>query len=195
MASIDELRKRFEKKKSSRTNDGPKVIRLSGKTKKLLITFLTEPTEWQPYEQIWDQSEQRYVYITDENRELYEGQYPKTKYLANVIDVVSGASAVLDMGPMLAKNIFNQIYDRKDTLLGFDVEVFKTGTGIDTEYFCSKDDPHNLDLDNYIKYDLEEVVAGMIERSENRGTTSASDLEVDDSDSKPRGAVKLPRRK
>jgi hypothetical protein len=125
----------------------------------LNVRFLTEPDGWCKYTEIWSEVSNAGYPMPEEGQPGYPDpeQRKNVRYLANAVDVDANRGIVLQM----PKSLVNQLvvrYDKYETITDRDYELFKTGSGLDTDYGLSPEPASKRKVDQYPIQDLEEVL-------------------------------------
>jgi hypothetical protein len=162
----------------------------------ITVRFLKDVTGWVWYDQVWDQGLKRYVVLTEENTEQYDALQPQRRYLAPAVDTKENRVIALELPKSLAKQVENIAARKKGSCTGGDIELWKTGSGTDTEYFSEWQGFETLDLDKYTVPDLWKIVEEMVEgtgagEDDNGDSSIEDDTDDDDDDEEPVAKVKV----
>src|SRR5215471_17088568 len=113
-------------------------IKFIPKNGNIMVRFLDEPNLWVKYFEVFDQVRNvGWPVPDDESAPGYpDADMRKTKrYLANVVDVTGDRDEVVAL--QLPTSLVNQLvirYERYDTITDRDYELFRSGSGLDTDY-------------------------------------------------------------
>lgn len=120
----------------------------------ITVRFLTEPDDWFGYYEHYDEAIRKsYPCIEGDCPGCATDQKRTFRYLANALDVEKDKVIAL----LLPKSLANRLtarYERNDTLMDRDYELFKTGEGLDTEYDLNPEAPKKRAFSKYQLIDL-----------------------------------------
>ena len=143
--------------------------------KTFVVRFLHEPENWIMYSEVYDASTKKSFPVPDDPS---MPGYPDAdvrrtdRYLANVVDIDRDTVKAIK----LPKSVVNALivrYEKYGTLTDRDYELYRTGSGLDTEYFADPEAPSQRKLDKYDAHDLEDVLTEAYETI--FGTQSSDD--------------------
>lgn len=159
-------------------------IRRVPKEDVLVVRFLSEPdgeNGFVRYETAYDPDLRR-SYIVTEGTEPPKDHTVSTRYLAAVLDVEEDKVIPLELAKTMVSKIIVR-YDKRGTIMDRNYELFRTGEGRETEYYCDPGDMTKIKLDKYDVPDLEAVLEEMVEQQE-------AEEESDEKTTKPSSARK-----
>lgn len=121
----------------------------------LTVRFLDEPEEWVNYTDVYDPVLKRgYPLPDDPTMPGYDDDLRKSsRYIANAVNVDTDKVIVLQMPKSVVNKLITR-YDKNGTLTDRDYEIWRTGTGLETEYDTQSDAPSKKKLDKYERKDL-----------------------------------------
>lgn len=120
----------------------------------ITVRFLTEPDDWFGFYEHYDETiRSSYPCIEGDCPGCSTDQRRTFRYVANVLDVENDVVKAL----LIPKSLANRLtarYERNDTLIDRDYELFKTGEGLDTDYDLNPESPKKRALSKYELIDL-----------------------------------------
>lgn len=139
-------------KASLKTQSGP--LTWIPKEGGITVRFLEEPDEWFGFYEHWDETIRK-------SYPCIEGQCPgcatdarrSFRYVANALDVEKDKVIAL----LMPKDLVNRLtarYERYETLMDRDYELFRSGDGLDTVYDATPEAPKKRALSKYELIDL-----------------------------------------
>lgn len=145
--------------KNSAKGGGNSKMAFIPSDKALVVRFLEEPENWIMYQEVYDPMRKNsYPVPDDPSMPGYDDDLRKSdRYLANVVDVDRDLVKALKL-PKSVVNALIARYEKYGTLTDRDYELYRTGSGLDTEYFADPEAPSKKKLDKYDVMDLEEVL-------------------------------------
>jgi len=176
--SVKRLRKDMAK-----STGGKAWIRGVKADEDLTVRFLTEPDEWYAYREHYDPDIHFFPCIGKDNdcpgceHPSEKVQRTSRRYLANAVDVESGAVIPLKLTLDLATRLVARYERNGDTLRNRDYTLHRMGKGLDTTYDVTPEDKSKFDDSGLQMVDLEKA---LIEQFED-----AFDLESDDDEVAP----------
>lgn len=152
VGSIKDLKKNLERGTGT-------FIRYIPKNGALTVRFLTEPDEWLSFKEVFDTVRRKSYPVPEEGMPGYPDpdQRVSTRYLVNALDTETDKVIPLQ----LPKDLVNQLvirYERDETMLDRDYELFRTGEGLDTTYGLTPEAAMARKVDKYTHLDLEQVL-------------------------------------
>ena len=174
--SVSRLKKDMERSSGNRT-----WVKNVKAGEDLTVRFLTEPDEWYAYREHYDPDVNFFPCIGKDNdcpgcnHESEKVQRSSRRFLANALDVEKSMVVPLKLPLDLANRLVARYERNGNTVLNRDFTLHRMGSGLDTTYDVSPEDPVEIDLSKYedSKHDLEKA---LIEQFED-----AFDLESEDS--------------
>jgi hypothetical protein len=175
------------------------ATRLPKEGETLTVRFL-KPVEgnWIWYDQVWDQGIGRYVVITEENSEQYEDRPKSRRWLVPALDVAQNRVIALEIPKSLASQVQEVAANpRIGDITAGDFDLWKTGSGKDTEYHQAFLGKETLDLSKYDAPSVDalwKIVEEMVEGTgAGESTEVGSAIEADpDEVPEPEGYVDTP---
>lgn len=136
----------------------------------ITIRFLTEPDKWFKFFEHYDEAREndRWQPCTEDCAYCEEGMNASKRHLANAYDTTDSRVIPLVLPTSLASTLLKK-YDKFKTMMDRDYELSKEGTGFDTEYDLTWDNPKKLkgvDLAKLELLDLEQTVLNQLEGEE-----------------------------
>lgn len=139
---------------------GSGPIRFIPKNGRLMVRFLEEPEKWSKYFEVFDPiKNQGWPVPEDESAPGFpDPDMRKTKrYLANAVDTERDEVIALQLPASLVNDLVIR-YERYDTLTDRDYELFRTGSGLDTDYGLTPEPASKRNMAKYKALDLEDVL-------------------------------------
>lgn len=146
----------------------------------ITVRFLNEPGDFFGYQRYYDELNQAYVPMEEDEKAPNNYRVQK-RYVACVVDIADDKVKVLDVPTSLFKSLINK-YDKYETLLDRDYELERIGEGLDTDYDITPDAPSKKNLKKYDLIDLGE----WLEAAREYALGNAEDDDDDDDDDAPR---------
>lgn len=145
--------------KNSAKGGGNSKMAFIPSDKALVVRFLEEPEHWIMYQEVYDPMRKNsYPVPDDPTMPGHDDDLRKSdRYLANIVDVDRDIVKALKL-PKSVVNALIARYEKYGTLTDRDYELYRTGSGLDTEYFADPEAPSKKKLDKYDTMDLEEVL-------------------------------------
>lgn len=143
-------------KDSLKTGSGSSPLRFVPKEgSSITVRFIEEPEEWVNYIEVYDPTIKRgYPYPDDPRMPGYDDELRKTsRYVANAVDVESDKVIALQMPKTLVNQLVGR-YEKNGTVTDRDYELFRQGTGLETEYHAQSEAPSKKKLSKYEALDL-----------------------------------------
>lgn len=179
--------KRFNKRFAKKSGGGGTYPTRIPKDGYLSVHFLEEPTEWYEFAQYYNQAESKFEIATEENEEKYEelGIRASVRFLANAINTETQEVIAVELPLTIVKTLV-AFYERKGSLLEYNFDLSREGTGRDTEYQANSDGKELIDLDRFKKKDLHAIILAMANKdSEEEVSADIEDDDDDDEDEAP----------
>lgn len=148
----------------------------------LTVRFLEEPEEWVNYVEAYDPAIKRgYPYPDDPAMPGYDDELRKSsRYVANAVDVERDKVVALQLPKTIVNKMINR-YEKNGTVIDRDYELFRSGSGLDTEYDAQPEAPSKKRLSKYEPLDLLDALE---EAYESVWGTSDDDDDDDDEEIK-----------
>jgi hypothetical protein len=156
-----------ELKEKVSAGGGPSMITFVPDESKgtLTVRFLTEPEEWIGYREVYDPIKRRYWPVPPDD------SMPGTpdpdvrvskRFLANAVDRATDRVIAIKLPASLVEQLIIR-YDRFSTILDRDYILGRSGSGLDTDYYCDPEPPTKAKTDKYNPMDLNQVLVGSYE--------------------------------
>jgi hypothetical protein len=166
-------------KKTSRSSSGPSNVTFvpaSG----ISVRFLTGSDGWVEFKEFW--LDGKPIILTEENEHLVpEDKWPSTLYLAAALDTAQNRVVAIKLKKSLADKIvtMEEAYSEKKgwELTDYDLELGKTGSGMDTTYNALFEGAEKVDISRYEVPDLFAILGALI--SPEKAEAQESDIETD----------------
>lgn len=173
-------------KKSLAKGGGNAWIKYIPKNDSMTVRFIEEPENWINYTEHYDQTIRKSYPCNGEQScpGCQTSERKMSRYLANAVDLSNDRVIPLQMPKDLANRLVVK-YEKWGTLIDRDIELSRSGDGLDTVYDLDADAPSKRNLQKYTALDLMQV----LEDAWNDVFGAASD-EDDDEDAAP---VKRPK--
>lgn len=136
---------------------GSGPIRFIPKNGRIMVRFLEEPSKWVKYFEVFDTiRSQGWPVPEDESAPGYpDPDMRKSKrYLCNAVDIERDEVIALQLPTSLVNDLVIR-YERYDTLTDRDYELFRTGSGLDTDYGLTPEPSSKRNMAKYKAVDLE----------------------------------------
>lgn len=118
------------------------------------VRFLTEPDDWFGFYEHYDETIRKsYPCIEGDCPGCNTDQKRTFRYVANALDIETDKVIALQLPKSLANRLTAR-YERNDTLMDRDYELFKTGEKLDTEYDLNPEAPKRRAMNKYTLLDL-----------------------------------------
>lgn len=144
-------------KESLKSGNSP--MRYIGKDTALTVRFLEEPESWVSFTEVYDPVKKRgYPLPDDPFMPGYDDDLRKSsRYLANAIDISTDKVIAVSLPKSVVNSLIGR-YEKLGTMTDRNYELYRTGSGLDTEYFADPDAPAKMNLAKYEPKDLESVL-------------------------------------
>jgi hypothetical protein len=144
--------------KESLKGIGP--IRFIPRDGRLMVRFLEEPNKWVKYFEVFDPVKNvGWPVPEDESAPGYpDPDMRKTKrYLCNAVDTERDEVIALQLPASLVNDLAVR-FERYDTLMDREYELFRSGTGLDTSYGLTPEPASKKNMAKYKALDLEDCL-------------------------------------
>lgn len=160
-------------------------IKYIPKNGNLNVRFIQEPEEWVNYVEHYDMTLRKSYPCNGEAScpGCNSGERKSYRYLANAVDIESDRAIPLQLPKDLANRLVVK-YEKWGTLIDRDIELTRSGEGLDTVYDLDAGVPSRMKIDKYTPLDLLKVLDDAFRDVFGGGTD-------DDEDEKPKAAVKM----
>lgn len=155
--SIDKLKQALDRSKG---NFETTWIRSLKANEDLTVRFLSEPDEWYSYKEHYDQTHYYYPCIGEESGcpGCQSDTRASQRWLANVLDVHQGRVVPLKLPLDLTNRLIARYERYGNTITDRDYTLHRMGSGLDTTYDVTAEQPSQLDVSRYDALDLEKVL-------------------------------------
>ena len=144
----------------------------------LEIRFLLEPEEWTRYTEAYSPSMRKAWPVPEGDEAQVEDARTSTRYAATAIDLKTDKVIVIKL-PVTLVDQLSARAEKRGTLTNIDIELYKSGEGLDTVYGYDPGEKTKRSID---KYELPDVNA-LLEAEYN--ALWGGDDDEDDEDEKP----------
>lgn len=203
-------------KQSLKKGGAGTFVKFIPKEGSITVRFLDEPTEWINYYEHFDGAIRKsYPCIEAQCPGCATEERRTSRYLANALDIEADRVVPLQLPKTLVSSLV-ALYERMNTLTDRDIELIRSGEGLDTEYSALPEPPTNRPIAKYDKHDLSAIldsafnsVFGQDEEDEDNGQATpvakarpkgkrspAPPVDTDNGEDRPRKpAPKVPAKK
>lgn len=145
-------------KQNLKKGGGGTFIKYIPKEGAMTVRFLEEPTEWVNYYEHFDGTIRKsYPCIETQCPGCATEERRTSRYLANALDVEADRVIPLQLPKTLVSSLV-AMYERMQTLTDRDIELVRSGEGLDTEYTAIPESPTKRNLGKYEPHDLSAVL-------------------------------------
>ena len=182
MGSMKALKKSLE-----RGGAGGQWIKYVPKNSSMNVRFASEPEGWVNYDEHYDQMARKSYPCNGESscQGCQNNDRKTSRYLANAIDLDANNGAGRLIALQLPKDLANRLvvkYEKWGTIMDRDIELTRSGEGLDTLYDLDPSSPSRKNMNKFLPlHDLEKVLQDAWDN-----VWGDMDDDEDDEDEKPR---------
>ena len=132
----------------------------------ITVRFLTEPEEWLGYREIYDPIKKKSWPVPPDDSmpgSPEEDQRVTKRFLANAVNKEDDRVIAIKLPGSLVEQLLIR-YERFNTMLDRDYLLGRTGSGMDTDYYCDAEPPTRFKSDKYTLLDLNAILVSTYEQ-------------------------------